>query len=328
MRGYTHDVFDLTMTVKLGDKWARQELLKMNITLINRIAYTTFNEINKLYKEKFEIDLPDNIISDEDVIQDFYIKSLNLLDNYINKDVNLYFSVYLNNMLAAYSKSYVKMTSLSLFKIYDNESERNLDNQFQRILDVKQDEFIKDEMLKLCDLDSYMSYYKDIINIVFKYSNFQAIEEETGFNKRYVTRRLTQFAELYKTRREILLNIERTEQILKLINNFDDEYFKKLCSYLNDVIMKDVLDIYYQINSLDESIASNISIDDIKNKILLYIYDCILKYKNNTYSGVDNFMDFLYKKLRSYKRGYINKFKSLLKKRKINNNLLKRKKLK
>jgi len=35
--------------------------------------------------------------------------------------------------------------------------------------------------------------------------------------------------------------------------------------------MKDVLDIYYQINSLDESIASNISIDDIKNKILLYI---------------------------------------------------------
>ena len=86
------NILNLINLYKNGDINARNKLIETNYKMIKEKAETSYKLLTIKIKEYYNIKdknyiLPDNVINIDDVIQDFYEKTIYVLEKYINEKV-------------------------------------------------------------------------------------------------------------------------------------------------------------------------------------------------------------------------------------------------
>ena len=323
-------ISELTSKVKKGDTEARKKLIENNFDLIKRLATETYNSIKKNYQRECKYSLSNNIITLDDVIQDFYIRALNAIDNYIDNNCSFYFSVYLNNMLVAYKKHYSKSTLDKLLKsanTYKYELEDYLTDKNQNMMDLSIDKEEKEEILQVKDYDICLKKYSELIDIIFKYSNYQDVLEQSGLSRRKLTRDINQFGELYQIRRNQVLNNCYVEDIISRISDIEDPLFMELYNFYRVMIVEYINIIINQVNKIDSTFFNVITIDKVEKQIIPFFYNCVECYKSRKYVRIKKFDEYLSLRLRQYSKGYVAKFRHMLDCKKTSIQHLKRKKM-
>ena len=277
-------ISDLTMQAKNGDIEAKNQLLEQNYNLISKFAIYAYNEIKKEYMiiynipvddEQFE--LPNNIISLDDIIQDLYIRAIAVLNNYLKNNVNLYFNKYLNNLLSKYTNKYISIILKRIINKNVNETNINFDYQFEQICQKSRFNETKEIVLNSINNNRILFFYKKFIMDIFDGNSYNELSSIYQLDKKRINMKIMRFGQLYNQEKN---NIEEDLSnciFNKNINEFDCLLNKNI---INIILKKP----YYQeyIKKLSSSIFNEIGIyflinyNQIENDLCFYISDFIL----------------------------------------------------
>ena len=121
----------LTEQAKEGNNDAINKLIENNSKTIIKYAKLAYEELRLKYNLYYNLEednnLPYNIIDLDDIIQEFYIKSMQYIKTYLKTDCDYYFSSFLGNYLNKYEKLYVKKELKKIIKQNDNEEIKTID---------------------------------------------------------------------------------------------------------------------------------------------------------------------------------------------------------
>lgn len=210
-------ITNLSNSAKYGDVKAKEELFLKNQDRIIRYASKTYAKIKQIYvdyliekddyslylKEEYKYinnnnyediynGIPDNIISLEDIISDFYVRAGAILDSYVKANINLFFSTYLDNRLSYYMNKYIEDFKLRLNNNddYDYMNNNNLENNSE----------LRKQILDNIEKDYFLRMYKDFLITIFSLNDYEEIKKETGLETRLINQKIKIFGKVYNKR--------------------------------------------------------------------------------------------------------------------------------
>lgn len=297
-------VFDLLIKAKTGDNDAKNKLLEMNNDLIIKIATTTFNEIERLYINYYGISnnykLPNNVISLEDVIQDFQIKAIYIMNDYIKKSINKYFSVYLNHLLTSYKETYIKKNLKNILYKNNNEQIVNINNTFNQLVQDSNHKRLVDEIMQVIDQNQKLHKYKKFIQEVLNGLSYEELSTLFSIDTRNINRKLNSFINIYKKCNKDIIdkyNVDNVDisEMIKKGNIYQIPFYK----YHIDNCLNSILKV---INN------NNFSYEYLKTKLLILFNNNINKYLQEKQFEINNFNEYFFIRLKYYKYFFINNY--------------------
>ena len=219
----------LTEQAKEGNTEAINRLIEKNSKMITKFAQLAYEELKLKYNLHYNLDednlLPNNIIDLDDIIQEFYIKSLKYLKTYLKTDYNntYYFSSFLGNYLSKFKPLYVKKVLKKIIKQNDNEIIETLDLRFYNYTEQKQKQDIVNYIMSIIEIDKVLIYYKDFIKDILDGLSYKELQNIHKLPTNRLNMKLKKFCEIYKKHEEInllLLESMNKDYVLdKILNN-------------------------------------------------------------------------------------------------------------
>ena len=289
-------ILKLIKLYESGDIEARNILLEMNYQMIKEKAEASYKLLKEKLKNYYQIqdyyyELPDYIISIDDIIQDFSIKTLILIEKYKNNKTNEYFSTYLNQMLTSYTKGYA-------------------DNWFKKIINQEKNEFhqtikpgikpVNEEIKKIkftFKNDFVLKKHEEFIDMIFSGYTMKELKKITGLDGRRLGMKINYLSQEY---------IKRTDNLISLYNLSEE----KLCNLL---LKGKIYQIEYYKKIIDECILNTIEkFCDLEYSDYIYYSDIynyymdacnfiIDKYFENNKFNLYKFNEIFIKKITVYK---------------------------
>lgn len=304
---YNKNVAKLTLAARNGDIEARNLLLEMNNELIVKIANTTYDEIKKNYINYYNIDrsdnnfiMPNNIISYEDILQDFYQKSVLIIKKYFSKNTNIYLSQYLNHYLSSYKNTYVKTVSNKIIEINNKEDHISINSKDFNFINNLQRQNIINEIMDVVSTNKRLNYYHDFISYIFDDLSYDELSKKTNLTPRRIGIKIKVFADLYKKQIDMNKNILPGESDDIILYRVKSNMIETIPYY--DKLIKDNVDIIYQkLNNY------NINYEEIKLEFYGLVKRNIHNYFNeNDKSDLISFNKFFISMIKDSKNYYIN----------------------
>ena len=297
-------VSDIIILAKNGDLDAKEKLFERNMGIVIRTATKAYNEIVKFYKVDEHDKIPDNIITKDDVIQDFSIKTYDLVNNFLNSSNDIFLSTYLCNLLNSYAKTYIKRKIQKLTEIVDMESMRNLDLSFYNYLDACEENRKKEYIMDILKKDSTLIKYEEFIKLVFLGYDYERLKELTKLDGRKINIKLNLFIKHFLDKKEKMEEKEKDLELLKKAKNGDTEAINMMCEYYDDFILHYSNKAYNQI-ILNEFLISEITLETVYDVFQNYFYKCLNRYIDKNYQT--EFREYMLHMYNSYVRYYVKK---------------------
>lgn len=298
-------VQELIMQAKSGNFDAKNKLFEQNINIIIKIASKTYNDIIKIYNVQPNFKIPDNLITKDDVIQDFCIKAYHILTKFLNLSNSYFFSSYLANGLNSYSESYIKKTVRVLTEKVEMETRHNIDTSFYKYLEMCKEEKNRKYILELLEHPSFDGY-RDFIKLVLSGYDYDRLKELTGLSGRKINIKLNSFIKQFLKRKALIEQKEKDKQIFDAtIKDVDTK--KNLYKIYEECVLKYVNKAYDQLFDCKKGFYI-VPYQQVKQDFELQFYKYFNYYVNKGYQN--NFKQYLSNVFNAYVKGYVkNKLK-------------------
>ena len=287
------NILNLINLYKNGDINARNKLIETNYKMIKEKAETSYKLLTIKIKEYYNIKdknyiLPDNVINIDDVIQDFYEKTIYVLEKYINEKKDEYFSTYLNQTLTTYINIYAEKMFNKIINKENNEFNIEIKNNYKESKDNK-----IEEIKFLFKNDSVLKKHEEFIDMILDGYTMKELKKETGLDGRRLGMKIKYLACEYNKKREVLSMLYNTVDdniyiLLKERKIYQIPYYKKIIDdailfTINKIVNTEIADYYHYSDIFNYYI-------DISNSIIKNYF------KNNRYDLL-KFNEFFLKRL-------------------------------
>ena len=151
-------LFDLEMLAYKGNRQAKIDILNRYKYLVDRFVLRLLNKINDFYNECIktvddyaylddDFNYPNNIVSIDDVYQDYYLKIWISINNFYDKKLETnYLSQYLSYRLNSFTDSYFKIIKNKFLEKSEENSE-DIDSYFSEVcIDLLENKDINDKI--------------------------------------------------------------------------------------------------------------------------------------------------------------------------------------
>ena len=314
-------ILKLISLYEQGDISARNVLLEMNYELIKEKAYLAYNLLTDKIKKYYNIDnnnyiLPDYIINVDDILQDFNIQSLYIIDHYITKKTNEYLSSYLNQRLSSYINIYTDIWYKKIILKENNEFHQTI-----KLTQIEKEDILIKEIKFMFKNDSVLIKHEKFINMILDGCTIEELKKETGLDKRRIGMKIKYLAEEYTKRKKylnLLYKIEE-ENIYKMIKNgkiYELPFYKEI---IDNCIIETMKKITLSNNK------DNINYSDIYNYYIEKSNKIIKNYFKKHEENIIAFNEYFIPKINSYKgknkEVILNNYKEKIKKERKGNYL-------
>ena len=305
-------VKELTILAKEGDLRAKNKLFERNIDAIIKFANTAYFEIIKVYDVEKGTKIPDNLISKDDVVQDFLIKSNELFDIFLKHTNYIFFSTYLSKNLSPYVKTYSRRKINQIKEVNDMECYRNLDNCFYAYLECVNEEKLKKYIFDMVDNNKTLKNHREFIELVLSGYSYDELERLMNLEKRELKLKLFYICKLLKKHEKNFLVSKQIEELIEQARSGNSKAVEMIVDNYSNYILEYVNITYERIKNLD--CKDN---EFLQEEIIGY-FDLKLRYYINKYidneykESLEKYLNrFLYICSKQYVKNKINSLKKV-----------------
>ena len=198
-------LFDLEMLAYKGNRQAKIDILNRYKYLVDRFVLRLLNKINDFYNECIktvddyaylddEFNYPNNIVSKDDVYQDYYLKIWISINNYYDQKLETnYLSQYLSYRLNSFTDSYFKIIKNKFLEKSEENSE-DIDSYFSEVcIDLLENKDINDKIESFLPGNLQIAYHE-----LRKGKTYQRVADELKISKTRVGQCISTAKEIVK----------------------------------------------------------------------------------------------------------------------------------
>lgn len=198
-------LFDLEMLAYKGNRQAKIDILNRYKYLVDRFVLRLLNKINDFYNECIktvddyaylddDFNYPNNIVSIDDVYQDYYLKIWISINNYYDKKLETnYLSQYLSYRLNSFTDSYFKIIK-NKFLEKSEENNEDIDSYFSEVcIDLLENKDINDKIESFLPGNLQIAYHE-----LRKGKTYQRVADELKISKTRVGQCISTAKEIVK----------------------------------------------------------------------------------------------------------------------------------
>ena len=165
-------LFDLEMLAYKGNRQAKIDILNRYKYLVDRFVLRLLNKINDFYNECIktvddyaylddDFNYPNNIVSIDDVYQDYYLEIWISINNYYDQKLETnYLSQYLSYRLNSFTDSYFKLIKNKFLEKSEENSE-DIDSYFSEVcIDLLENKDINDKIESFLPGNLQIAYHE------------------------------------------------------------------------------------------------------------------------------------------------------------------------
>ena len=198
-------LFDLEMLAYKGNRQAKTDILNRYKYLMDRYVLRLLNKINDFYNECIktvddyaylddDFNYPNNIVSIDDVYQDYYLKIWISINNFYDKKLETnYLSQYLSYRLNSFTDSYFKLIK-NKFLEKSEENNEDIDSYFSEVcIDFLENKDISDKIESFLSGNLQIAYHE-----LRKGKTYQQVADELKISKTRVGQCISTAKEIVK----------------------------------------------------------------------------------------------------------------------------------
>lgn len=198
-------LFDLEMLAYKGNRQAKIDILNRYKYLVDRFVLRLLNKINDFYNECIktvddyaylddDFNYPNNIVSIDDVYQDYYLKIWISINNFYDKKLETnYLSQYLSYRLNSFTDSYFKLIK-NKFLEKSEENNEDIDSYFSEVcIDFLENKDISDKIESFLPGNLQIAYHE-----LRKGKTYQRVADELKISKSRVGQCISTAKEIVK----------------------------------------------------------------------------------------------------------------------------------
>ena len=198
-------LFDLEMLAYKGNRQAKTDILNRYKYLVDRFVLRLLNKINDFYNECIktvddyaylddDFNYPNNIVSIDDVYQDYYLKIWISINNFYDKKLETnYLSQYLSYCLNSFTDSYFKLIKNKFLEKSEENSE-DIDSYFSEVcIDLLENKDINDKIESFLPGNLQIAYHE-----LRKGKTYQRVADELKISKTRVGQCISTAKEIVK----------------------------------------------------------------------------------------------------------------------------------
>ena len=198
-------LFDLEMLAYKGNRQAKTDILNRYKYLMDRYVLRLLNKINDFYNECIktvddyaylddDFNYPNNIVSIDDVYQDYYLKIWISINNFYDKKLETnYLSQYLSYRLNSFTDSYFKLIKNKFLEKSEENSE-DIDSYFSEVcIDLLENKDINDKIESFLPGNLQIAYHE-----LRKGKTYQRVADELKISKTRVGQCISTAKEIVK----------------------------------------------------------------------------------------------------------------------------------
>ena len=198
-------LFDLEMLAYKGNRQAKIDILNRYKYLVDRFVLRLLNKINDFYNECIktlddyaylddDFNYPNNIVSIDDVYQDYYLKIWISINNYYDQKLETnYLSQYLSYRLNSFTDSYFKIIKNKFLEKSEENSE-DIDSYFSEVcIDFLENKDISDKIESFLSGNLQIAYHE-----LRKGKTYQRVADDLKISKTRVGQCISTAKEIVK----------------------------------------------------------------------------------------------------------------------------------
>lgn len=198
-------LFDLEMLAYKGNRQAKIDILNRYKYLVDRFVLRLLNKINDFYNECIktvddyaylddDFNYPNNIVSKDDVYQDYYLKIWISINNYYDQKLETnYLSQYLSYRLNSFTDSYFKIIKNKFLEKSEENSE-DIDSYFSEVcIDLLENKDINDKIESFLPGNLQIAYHE-----LRKGKTYQRVADDLKISKTRVGQCISTAKEIVK----------------------------------------------------------------------------------------------------------------------------------
>lgn len=198
-------LFDLEMLAYKGNRQAKIDILNRYKYLVDRFVLRLLNKINDFYNECIktvddyaylddDFNYPNNIVSIDDVYQDYYLKIWISINNFYDKKLETnYLSQYLSYRLNSFTDSYFKIIKNKFLEKSEENSE-DIDSYFSEVcIDLLENKDINDKIESFLPGNLQIAYHE-----LRKGKTYQRVADDLKISKTRVGQCISTAKEIVK----------------------------------------------------------------------------------------------------------------------------------
>lgn len=198
-------LFDLEMLAYKGNRQAKIDILNRYKYLVDRFVLRLLNKINDFYNECIktvddyaylddDFNYPNNIVSIDDVYQDYYLKIWISINNFYDKKLETnYLSQYLSYRLNSFTDSYFKLIKNKFLEKSEENSE-DIDSYFSEVcIDLLENKDINDKIESFLPGNLQIAYHE-----LRKGKTYQRVADDLKISKTRVGQCISTAKEIVK----------------------------------------------------------------------------------------------------------------------------------
>lgn len=198
-------LFDLEMSAYKGNRQAKIDILNRYKYLVDRYVLRLLNKINDFYNECIktvddyaylddDFNYPNNIVSIDDVYQDYYLKIWISINNYYDQKLETnYLSQYLSYRLNSFTDSYFKIIKNKFLEKSEENSE-DIDSYFSEVcIDLLENKDINDKIESFLPGNLQIAYHE-----LRKGKTYQRVADDLKISKTRVGQCISTAKEIVK----------------------------------------------------------------------------------------------------------------------------------
>lgn len=198
-------LFDLEMLAYKGNRQAKIDILNRYKYLVDRFVLRLLNKINDFYNECIktvddyaylddDFNYPNNIVSIDDVYQDYYLKIWISINNYYDQKLETnYLSQYLSYRLNSFTDSYFKLIKNKFLEKSEENSE-DIDSYFSEVcIDLLENKDINDKIESFLPGNLQIAYHE-----LRKGKTYQRVADDLKISKTRVGQCISTAKEIVK----------------------------------------------------------------------------------------------------------------------------------
>ena len=198
-------LFDLEMLAYKGNRQAKIDILNRYKYLVDRFVLRLLNKINDFYNECIktvddyaylddDFNYPNNIVSIDDVYQDYYLEIWISINNFYDKKLETnYLSQYLSYRLNSFTDSYFKIIKNKFLEKSEENSE-DIDSYFSEVcIDLLENKDINDKIESFLPGNLQIAYHE-----LRKGKTYQRVADELKISKTRVGQCISTAKEIVK----------------------------------------------------------------------------------------------------------------------------------